>query len=336
MKLKITAALTAALLVSFAIVSRSAESLPAQIGDADYWKMISEFSEPNGYFQYEIITSNELTYQSALPELLKMPRPGGAYLGVGPEQNFTYIAALQPKIAFVIDIRREMMLEHLMYKAVFEMSPDRADFMSNLFSRKRPAYLNDRTSVRDLLEAYAVVPSDPMLAEEHLKSIMDRLKTVHHFPIAREDENQLRLVYLTFLRAGVVSFNSSFMSPGYATLMTMTDRAGKNWSYLATKENYDRVRAMHQKNLIVPLVGDFGGPKTIRAVGQYLKDHATTVNTFYLSNVEDYIAVSWRAYVNNIGSLPIDSSSVLMRWFIGGRTSLESIGDFLRNDTRRR
>ena len=50
---------------------------------------------------------------------------------------------------------------------------------------------------------------------------------------------------LAFLaREGVLNFSSSFMSPGYSGLMTTTDRLGKNWSFLATRENYDRVRAM--------------------------------------------------------------------------------------------
>src|SRR5262245_57360183 len=113
-----------ALFVLAAIVS-AAETLPSQLSDAEYWKMINDFSEPAGYYQYNVVTSNEMTYQHSLPDLTKTPRAGGAYLGVGPEQNFTYIAALQPKIAFIFDIRRDMLLEHLMYKSVFEMSANR-------------------------------------------------------------------------------------------------------------------------------------------------------------------------------------------------------------------
>src|SRR5262249_43555035 len=218
-------------------------------------------------------TSNETSYQYVLPELMKTARTGGAYLGVGPEQNFTYIAALQPRIAFIIDIRRDMMLEHLMYKAVFEMSSDRVDFVSKLFSRKRPEGLTVDSPVRTIFQAYAAVPADPALAEQNLTGILSRLKMDHHFQLSADDEKRIRAIYLMFLREGVISFSSSFMSPGYAALMTMTDFAGKNWSYLATKESYDRVRVMHQKNLIVPLVGDFAGPKTIRMTGQYLKDH---------------------------------------------------------------
>src|SRR5262249_10024517 len=132
------AILTAAVLGLTIIPSRAADTLPSQLSDAAYWKMISDFSEPDRYFQLEIIQSNEVAYQYVLPELMKTVSPGGTYLGVGPEQNFTYIAALRPKIAFLIDIRRDMMLEHLMYKAIFEMSVDRADFVGNLFSRRRP------------------------------------------------------------------------------------------------------------------------------------------------------------------------------------------------------
>jgi hypothetical protein len=112
--------------------------------------------------------------------------------------------------------------------------------------------------------------------------------------------------------------------------MTVTDGRARTGANLASKENYDRIRLMQQKNLIVPLVGDFAGTKAIRAVGQYLKDHGATVHVFYISNVEDYIGARAR-YVANIASLPTDASSVLLRWYIGGRTDINSIADFLRN-----
>ena len=285
-------------------LARPAETLPAQLSDSEYWKMISDFSEPSGYFQYDIVTSNEVSYQHVMPELMKTPRSGGAYLGVGPEQNFTYIAALRPKIAFIFDIRRDMMLEHLMYKSIFEMSPTRAQFVANLFSRKAPAQLAPESSVDAMFRAFARVPADPAVTEANLKQILDRLKTVHHFPLSAEDERGIRAIYRTFAREGVMSFSSSFRSPGYATLMTLTDGAGKNWSYLAAKESYDRIRAMHQQNLIVPVVGDFAGQKAIRAVGQYLRAHGTTVHAFYISNVEDYIR-AWPQYVGQCRVAPV-------------------------------
>jgi len=73
---------------------RAAESLPSQLTDEEFWKMIVDFSEEGGYFRFENFLSNELGFQFVIPELTKVTKPGGVYLGVGPEQNFTYIAAL--------------------------------------------------------------------------------------------------------------------------------------------------------------------------------------------------------------------------------------------------
>ena len=312
------------------VPSRAADTILAELPNAAFWKMISDFSEPGGAFQLEIITSNEQSYQYVLPQLMANAKPGGVYLGVAPEQNFTYIAALQPKIAFIFDIRRDMMVEHLMYKAIFEMSADRADFVSNLFSRPRPAGLTADSSVDAIFRAFVNATADSKLAEEHLKTILTRLTSTHQFPMSQSDQERMRSIYLTFLREGVVNFSSSYASPGYSGLMTMTDLKGKNWSFLATKENYDRIRTMHQKNLIVPVVGDFAGPKALRAVGQYLKDHGAVVSVFYLLNVEDYIQSVWSAYSGNIASLPIDSSSTFIRWSPGSSTSLQSMSTFVR------
>jgi len=333
MRLRTVAVVAAALLGSALVSMRAADTLPSELSDSAYWKLVSDSSEPDGYYQYTVITSNETGYQEVLPQLTKAIAPGGAYLGVGPEQNFTYIAALRPKIAFIIDIRRDMLLEHLLYKAVFELSADRAEFVSHLFSRVRPRQLTADSSVEAVFRAYAAVPGSTELAETHLKDILARLKNTHGFVLSAMDENRIRSIYMTFLREGVVTFNSSIESPGYTALMLATDGRGRNWSYLASEENYSRVRSMHEKNLIIPLVGDFGGPKALRMAGQYLRDHGAIVNVFYLSNVEDYIQSVIAAYERNIASLPIDSSSVFIRTSLqanGFRPWLSPIKDFAR------
>ena len=320
-----------ACLAVLVLPSRATDTLPAQLTDAAYWKMISDFSEPDGYYQYQVITSNEILYQYVLPQLTKSIAPGGAYLGVGPEQNFTYVAALSPKIAFIVDIRRDMMLEHLMYKAVFEMSADRNEFVSNLFSIPKPSQLTGEVSVQSIFEAYGSAKGDAALAEAHSIQILARLKTTHQFALSADDEKRICSLYLLFTQAGVRTFYSSLESPGYTRLMTASDAEGRNWSFLASKDNYDRVRVMHEKNLSVPLVGDFGGPKALRMAGQYLRDHGAIVNVFYLSNVEDYIQPVWEGYARNIASLPADSSSLFIRWSIGaGPPWLASINNFVK------
>jgi hypothetical protein len=72
---------------------------------------------------------------------------------------------------------------------------------------------------------------------------------------------------------------------------------------------------MHEKNLIVPVSGDFGGPKTVRAIGAYLKQHNGLVRAYYVSNVEQYLFgdVKDRAFYGNVAALPVDSNSVFIR-----------------------
>ena len=139
---------------------RATEELPARLSDAEFWALVEQLSEPEGNFPFDNLVSNETSIQSVIPALLNRTRPGGVYLGVGPEQNFTYIAALQPRIAFIIDIRRQNLVEHLMYKALFELSDDRADFVSRLFSRKRPDSLDVNTSSAELFHAFDLAPAE--------------------------------------------------------------------------------------------------------------------------------------------------------------------------------
>jgi hypothetical protein len=76
------------------------------------------------------------------------------------------------------------------------------------------------------------------------------------------------------------------------------------------------IQNLHRKNLIVPLVGDFAGPKTLRAVGAYLKAHDATASVIYTSNVEQYLFQdfdNWKTYYTNIATLPLDSTSTFIR-----------------------
>src|SRR4029079_8383994 len=132
----------------------AADTLPARLSDQEFWQLSGAMSEDNGYFRSDNLLSNEIWYQTVIPDLLARTKPGGVYLGVGPEQNFTYIAALKPKIVFITDIRRGNMHTQLMYKALFDLAADRADFMSLLFTKKRPAGLTTQSSAGEIQQAF--------------------------------------------------------------------------------------------------------------------------------------------------------------------------------------
>ena len=302
---------------------RAADTLPASVPDATFWKMISDFSERGGAFAFEMYMSNEVTFQDILPDLLKRVAPGGVYLGVAPEQNFTYISALRPKMAFIIDIRRENMLEMLMYKAMFEMSNNRAEFLARLFSRKMSAAVDPQASIERLFGSLGNAPGDAQLYAQNLQSMKDRLQKTHGFLLSEQDIRRIDYIYSLFYRSGPDAHLTTY-GTSYRLLMRETDGAGVNRNFLVSESNFQFVRQMQQKNLIIPIVGDFAGPKAIRAVARYLEDHTATVTAFYVSNVEEYISSPrsvWSAYCRNIATLPLNTSSTFIRFGRGGRGS---------------
>src|SRR4029079_17778376 len=118
-----------ALLLCVTPTSRPAsEALPERLDDRIFWTLVTEFSEPNGFFRSDNLVSNETVFQHVIPTLPQTLGPVSAYVGVGPDQNFTYIAGLKPRIAFIVDIRRGNLLLHLMYKALIELAPTRQEF----------------------------------------------------------------------------------------------------------------------------------------------------------------------------------------------------------------
>ena len=150
--------------------------------------------------------------------------------------------------------------------------------------------------------------------------------TKHGYPLTTEDLSKIDYVYNVFYRGGPgITYEFASPSPGslvnpssYTQIMTRTDPSGKNNAFLASEENYQYVREMQRKNLIVPLVGDFAGPSVIRNVGRYLKERNATVGVFYISNVETYLSDPQRhAFYANVATLPVDSSSTFIRFILG-------------------
>ena len=315
--------------VSLSLGSRvAAPSVPERVSDEAFWRMVTEFSEPGGFFRSDNFVSNEITFQWVLPEIAKTTKTGGVYMGVGPDQNFTYIVAMQPRIAFIVDIRRQNMLHHLLYKSLIEMSGDRAEFLSRLFSRPRPVGIDADAGAPALFQAYLGVASDSALFAKNLAAVKDQLVAKHRFGLTSDDLRTIEYVYTAFFAAGpdlTYSFSmpgrgSSMMfygrrMPTYAELMMESDGTGEQRSYLASETNYRVLRELERNNLIVPLVGDFAGDKAIRTVGQYVRDHGATVTAFYTSNVEQYLFQSddWKKFFTNVATLPVDSSSTFIR-----------------------
>jgi hypothetical protein len=304
---------------------RSRTALPPRLSDAMFWHLVRDFSEAGGSFISDNYVSNESTFQRVIPELKERTRPGGVFLGVGPDQNFTYIVALEPKMAFIIDIRRQNMLLHLMYKALIELSSDRAEFLSRLFSRPLPAGVDQAATTQALLESYAAASPDDGLFERNVRAVSDHLVRAHGFALASSDLAVIKQVQRAFFAAGPdlrYAYPHRWF-PTFAELALETDDRGKRHSYLSTDDTFRRVKDLETNNLIVPIIGDFAGGKAIRAVGRYLRACGATVSVFYTSNVEFYLFenAGWKHFFTNVASLPIDGNSVFVRAHFGGPPS---------------
>ena len=300
--------------------SGRAAALPAKLTDAEFWSLVETLSEPDGYFQSNNLVSNEDTFQYVIPDLQRVVKPGGVYVGVGPDQNFTFIANLKPGIVFIPDIRRGNLHMHLMYKVLMEESADRADFLARLFSRKRPAGLTATTPPDKLLGAFVDVPPAKVLFDETRQLIRDSLKKRHGFALTEADDTGIDFILGNFYNAGpFLQYSSAPVGrtpyPSFAQLQMATDATGLARAYLATEDNYRAVRDLERKNLIVPLVADFAGPKTFRAIGAWVRERNANVTTLYTSNVEQYLFQErkWDDFAGNVAALPLDETSTLIR-----------------------
>jgi hypothetical protein len=318
----------------------AASGLPARLSDVAFWQMVTEFSETGGSFPSHNFVSNETAFQRVVPRLKASIAPGGVYIGVGPDQNFTYITALRPRLAFIVDIRRQNMLHHLLYKALIELAPSRVEFLSRLFSRPRPPDLGDASTADELTSGFARMAPTDELFNAHVREVREHLVTRRKFPLSEDDLSTIAFVHRAFFDGGPHLTYSGvvFWSPApgdvptrvaslgpyptYQELMTETDGAGTNHSYLASEDRYRVLRDFQLANLIVPIIGDFAGEKALRAVGAYVKQQGGVVTTFYASNVEQYLFQNgiWRRFYANVAALPFDSSSTFVRAFFPNRS----------------
>ncbi|MEO8482491.1 MAG: hypothetical protein ABI634_09800 [Acidobacteriota bacterium] len=321
------------LVIALSVAGFTADTLPATLSDHEFWSLTAQLSEPNGYFVSQSgspdnLLSNEVQVSTVAATLAQAVKPSGVYLGVGPEQNFSYIAATRPPIAFITDIRRGNLDLHLLYKAVFEMSASRAEFVARLFSRQLPASLPPTSSAAQLMRVASVAaPVDESVFRSNLNAVTAHLMNAHAFPLTVEDLANIAHAYRAFYRFGpAIDYTSSINGrtgrfSSYATIISSVDReSGVERSFLANEQNFALIKTMESKNLIVPIVGDFAGPKALRLLGVWLKARGAHVGLFYVSNVEQYLQRKgvWPAFCANVTTLPIDSTSVFVRPGRGG------------------
>jgi len=314
--------LSLVLLVSFSPATIAQQKVEINEKRYDFAQLVNRLSEKAGYFGSDNLVSNELSYQHVLGRLAKMNVTGGAYLGVGPDQNFTYISQIKPRIAIMSDIRRDAMLQHLMFKALFMMSRNRIEYLSNLFARPLPKdhrRWSDRP-IRDFVDYFDRTPLDQKLAEKLRVEAQKRIASFG-LQLSQRDIETIDEIYQAFYtdcpeaRYTIRDRPTGRFFPAYRDLLLEKDLEGRHRNYLATEADFQVIKSMQDRNLIIPITADISGTQGIKAISAFLKEVNEKVSAFYVSNVEFYL---WRydtmpRFVDNLKSLPIDDRSVIIR-----------------------
>ena len=327
------------LAISIALVSCVGRPSGQARLETSFPSRIEQLAEPGGYFDTDNLISNERSYLHVMDELAELGVSGGAYIGVGPDTNFSYIAQIRPSIAFIVDIRRDNMLHHLLFKALFMLGENRIDYLSLLFGRPAPKRLNlnrpnlnpnlnldewNHADVERLVEYIDSSSATPATAE-WARSNVDATITGFGVPLSASDVETIDRFYRAFIRAGLsLRFNSMgrpprFYYPTYRELLLETDRTGRQANYLAAEAAFQFVKTLQEEDLVIPVVGNLAGDHAIEAIGQLLAQRGEEVSAFYTSNVEFYLFQqgTFRRYVENLAELLRGEQSVIIRTVYG-------------------
>jgi hypothetical protein len=273
----------------------------------------ARLSEPGGYFDSDNLISNETSYQHVLIKMREMGVSGGVYLGVGPDQNFTYIARIRPRMAILIDIRRDNLLQHLLFKALFARARNRVEYLCLFMGKPFP-------KTKGLEQKSIKTPADTKLFEKIAKEIRNDVQKFG-FQLSPQDIETVNKIHRAFFTSGLDIRYSSYhrpprsIYPTYRELLLEQDLSGQQNNYFNSEDDFQFLKKMEADDLIVPVTGDLSGPQSIKAIAAYLRENKDRVSAFYVSNVEFYLQRqgTFDKWVENLKALPIDDHSVIIR-----------------------
>ena len=291
--------------------------------------LYNRLSEPGGYFDSDNLISNETSYLHALDELRALGVKGGAYIGVGPDQSFSYIAEIRPELAFMIDIRRDNMLQHLLFRSLFQRSRNRMEYLAGLIGANVPGDVDSWTG-RPIEQILAVLDTAKRTPDAYARVSAQVIQDAQAsgITLSAEDLATIKRFHQEFHELGLeIRYTSKNRPPrlSYPTLRELimeTDRAGAHASYLASEERWNVVREMTRANRMLLVTGDLAGERALRAVGDYVREQGLKVTVFYTSNVEQYLFQFgvFDNFARNTLTLPFDSNAVIIRsYFARGR-----------------
>ena len=304
------------------LVSASASRVANASKDHKQFAALSaRLSEPGGYFDSDNLISNETSYLHVLEKIREIGVSGGVYIGVGPDQSFTYIAKIRPRMAIMIDIRRDNLLQHLLFKALYGRARNRIEYLCLFFGKPFPKTRGwEQRGVKELLEYVDNTPSDAKLFEKTLKEIRGDIQKFG-ITLSSADLEAVARVQRAFYSAGLdIRYSSHHrpprsIYPTYRDLLLERDLSGQLNNYFNSEDDFQFLKRLEEQDLIVPVVGDLSGPQAMKAIAKYVAEMKERVSAFYVSNVEFYLERqgTFEKFIENVKALPVNNRSVIIR-----------------------
>ena len=248
-------------------------------------------------------------------------------LASGPDQNFSYIAAVRPHVSFIIDIRRDNLLQHVLFKSLFALARNRIEYLCLLLGKRAPADTAGWGS-RDMASLLAYIdaaPSDSSTAARIRSRVLERVRR-SPVPLSPADLATITRFHLTFIAQGLgLRFNSfgrlpQAYDPDFRRLLGETDRTGRQSNFLAHETDFQFVKGLEERNLVIPVVGDFGGDRALAGTAEWIRAHREVVSAFYTSNVEQYLFRdgTFGHFAQSVSRFPRTATSVMLRSYFRG------------------
>ena len=310
-----------ALLLAFGLLGAPGSIALASKNHDHFLQLINQLSEPGGFFDSDNLISNETSYLHVLGKMREIGIQGGVYIGVGPDQNFSYIAKIRPHMVFIIDIRRDNLLQQLMFKSLFSRARNRIEYLCLLFGKTYPKTKSwEQKTLKELVD---YIDNTTSSQKQFEKTLADVGRDVKHYDkdLTSNDLEVISRVQRAFYGAGLdIRYSTHFrpprsIYPTFRELLLAEDLSGQVGNYLDAEEDFRFVKRLEDQDLVVPLVGDLSGTRAVKALGSYIESIKEHVSAFYVSNVEFYLSRegTYGKFAENLKSLPVDDHSVIIR-----------------------
>ena len=167
----------------------AADSLPASLTDQEFWKLIARLLRAERLLPLrQPAVERDLASSTSSRSCCSRRSRAASTWASAPSRTSPTSPRTKPAMVFIVDVRRGNLDLQLMYKALFELSADRADFVSRLFSKKRPDGLDRDVDGRPRSSARSAnVETNEALYKENLKAIDDQLVKKHGFALVADD-----------------------------------------------------------------------------------------------------------------------------------------------------